>query len=365
MTSEIFLSQAQVADLVGGKPVTITIAPVASPPVASPPATSTKTAIMAYAAQLKAQGKYFSGQHTDMWPAALTPTSAAVAGAMIPVTTIESQSGENVAMLGVSLSYETDLNSWSPDVSSELASSWWAQGGLVQLTLWMNVPSSPLPGNPPGSTQASASTIHDMATPGTQVYANWQQMLQEIFGWIKTQVAGGNTFILRPWSEQNGSWRWYGAQNAQDMIAIWQQMWQLAESMGLNSNLIWMYNVNCDVGNYMSAYPGDAYVDWVSFDIYYTPLQIPAQATSGGMYESLLATGKPLIFAEMGLGSGTPPTNSVDDTQVETMMAQLPGVIGFCTWPSPYSIGSQNNCAELMKSANIVNLSGLPKGLTV
>lgn len=91
----------------------------------------------------------------------------------------------------------------------------------------------------------------------------------------------GYPVFLRPFHEFNGNWYSWGLPNQganpqadADFIAAWQHMVNVFRSQGaLNVKFVWcfsasaLHNLN-SWDNPANAYPGDSYVDWVSFDAY-------------------------------------------------------------------------------------------------
>lgn len=91
----------------------------------------------------------------------------------------------------------------------------------------------------------------------------------------------GIPVIWRPLHEAEGGWFWWGAKGPEPVIELWKIMYhRMTDYHGLN-NLIWMWNsVDQD------WYPGDNYVDMVSYDSY------PGDFNYGPIahrYEELLA----------------------------------------------------------------------------
>ncbi len=75
--------------------------------------------------------------------------------------------------------------------------------------------------------------------------------------------------LWRPWHEHTGTWFWWGANSASD--EEYKELYQYyLKAKGLH-NLVSVYNTSIeydDPETYLKRYPGDHYVDMVSFDAY-------------------------------------------------------------------------------------------------
>lgn len=79
--------------------------------------------------------------------------------------------------------------------------------------------------------------------------------------------------IFRPFHEQNGSWFWWGKNNAseQDFKALWRYTITYMRDMKKLHNLLYAYSPNgpfVDEASYLDRYPGDKYVDIMGIDSY-------------------------------------------------------------------------------------------------
>ena len=95
--------------------------------------------------------------------------------------------------------------------------------------------------------------------------------------------AFGSTIFLRPFHEFNGTWYTWGLANqggnaATDaaFISAWQHMVTIFRNQGAtNVKFVWCFSTGAlgnattsPWNNPANAYPGDAYVDWMSYDTY-------------------------------------------------------------------------------------------------
>ena len=77
--------------------------------------------------------------------------------------------------------------------------------------------------------------------------------------------------LFRPFHENSGGWFWWGTSTSADSYrAIWRYMVNYLQAKGVH-NLLYVYSPNGPIDNendYLSRYPGDAYVDVLGFDYY-------------------------------------------------------------------------------------------------
>lgn len=77
--------------------------------------------------------------------------------------------------------------------------------------------------------------------------------------------------LFRPFHENSGGWFWWGTSTSADSYrAIWRYMVNYLQAKGVH-NLLYVYSPNGPIDNesdYLSRYPGDAYIDVLGFDYY-------------------------------------------------------------------------------------------------
>ncbi|WP_199230744.1 glycosyl hydrolase [Promicromonospora sp. AC04] len=175
----------------------------------------------------------------------------------------------------------------------------WANGSLVALTWHACSPTV-------GSTcefdggvkkQISQGDFDQIVTGGTGLNQTWRQRMAEVVPYLRQLRDAGVPVLWRPFHEMNETWNWWGARPGGNGGAkIYQQMKDYFDAQGLD-NLIWVWNVQDNpAGNWASYYPGHAYVDVVSLDVWYKghPSQSDYQQIQS------IAGGKPIAIGEMG-----------------------------------------------------------------
>src|SRR5690606_2965150 len=101
------------------------------------------------------------------------------------------------------------------------------------------------------------------------VYSAMQSDIDSIAAQLKRLEEAGVAVLWRPLHEASGGWFWWGRPRtdgispAYAQVVLWRHIYErMVNDQGLQ-NLIWVWN-----GQSAGWYPGDAYVDIVSTDIY-------------------------------------------------------------------------------------------------
>ena len=134
--------------------------------------------------------------------------------------------------------------------------------------------------------------------------------------------------------EMNGHWYPWGTTGAKakDFVAAWRHLHDLFVKADA-TNVIWTWTPN--VVNPVpriklaSLYPGDAYVDWVGLDGYFTH---KGEQTFEELFEPSIKqirrfTEKPLMIVETGSEPGTMRARAIND--LFRSVAKAPDIIGF------------------------------------
>lgn len=134
--------------------------------------------------------------------------------------------------------------------------------------------------------------------------------------------------------EMNGHWYPWGTKTneAKDFVAAWRHMHQLfVDADAINVIWTWTPNVINPVSRTRLAplYPGDAYVDWIGIDGYFTR---SGQKTFKDLFKPTITevqafTNKPFLIVETGSESGPMRPKAISD--LFASVAAAPHVIGF------------------------------------
>lgn len=261
------------------------------------------------------------------------------------VSPIPAATGSQVAILGT-----TNDQAGSTEDVVGVSNAWLSQGGLVLVSQW---PHNPLK-------TVGSTNFGNVVIPGTAEYNAWHTYLDAQIAKFK-QING--TVIYRPFVELNGSWSWWVSnENTQQATfrLLWQQTHDYFAAQGV-TNVLWLFNVNdWDNGADVTAwYPGNAYVDIVSLDAY-----PPTTQGDTPVYDALVATGKPIMYAELGVhtsDNSAVTQHTYDNSSVlATIKANYPKIFAAVIWCQNYALPLQNGEAAFMSDPAIVTLSDIP-----
>lgn len=140
--------------------------------------------------------------------------------------------------------------------------------------------------------------------------------------------------LWRPFHEADGDWFWWGAKGSIIASKLYRLMFEYYTSILHLDNLLWVWN--CTV---KEAYPGDAYVDIVSMDIY---LKNYEKTDYRQQYEQLIQATSPnktAALAEVGY---------IPDIQMLSH-SHTPWAY-YMTWSKEFCIGERYNKISQIKS---------------
>ncbi|MCM1497827.1 MAG: glycoside hydrolase family 26 protein [Clostridium sp.] len=130
---------------------------------------------------------------------------------------------------------------------------------------------------------------------GTPEHTAFFQDLDVIAGELKRFCDADIPILWRPFHESEGTWFWWGAKGPKVASELYKLMYRYYTEVHHLDNLLWVYNCPAEGG-----YPGDEYVDVISWDIY---LQQYEETDYHDYYQRLLElnTGnKVAALAEIG-----------------------------------------------------------------
>lgn len=165
----------------------------------------------------------------------------------------------------------------------------WANNGLVNYMWHWNVPNSEAAWNNGVNnynfdgyafyTDQTSFDIREALKPGTWQNDFIMKDIEEVAGYLQLLEDENIPVIWRPLHEaagnygvySSGAWFWWGKHGPEPCKQLWRLLYdQLVNVYGLD-NLIWVWTVDLVrgyEGRNLEWYPGDEYVDIVSFDVY-------------------------------------------------------------------------------------------------
>jgi len=142
--------------------------------------------------------------------------------------------------------------------------------------------------------------------------------------------------IISYGQEMNGNWYSWGmggtdGSSAATYIAAYRHIVSIFREEGVN-NVTWLWDPNVSYGGspkLSTLYPGDAYVDWVGLDGYYsTPATTFTTLFTPSVTELRTFTSKPLLIAESGV-TGTAGPGQLEGLFAGASLAGAVGIVYF------------------------------------
>jgi mannan endo-1,4-beta-mannosidase len=168
--------------------------------------------------------------------------------------------------------------------STDRAIAWWRRGGIVTFCCHLFMDAGSPIGNPqfyvPSSNNGVGTTIdlNRVVVAGTSENTEFNAKLDLIAVELKRLRDARVPVLWRPFHECSGGWFWWGAKGPAPFIAAYRYMFDRFTSLHGLTNLIWVYNPTETGTNLETWYPGDAFVDLISFDFYPTTGTHPTRA---------------------------------------------------------------------------------------
>jgi mannan endo-1,4-beta-mannosidase len=196
------------------------------------------------------------------------------------------------------------------DLMIEEARKQAAAGSIITLCWHMLRPTEDEPGKPGvswrGSVQARLTDEQwqELITPDTLLHKRWEKYMDTAAGFLKQLQDAHIPVLWRPMHANNGRFFWWGGRPGPDGTAqLYREVYARMVYHHHLDNLIWVWNQNgpAPAGEFFRYFPGQKYVDVLSYDNY--------QSLSDRYYRELmdLAGGKPVALGEVP----TPPSAEV------------------------------------------------------
>ena len=157
--------------------------------------------------------------------------------------------------------------------------------------------------------------------------------MKAIAGYLEEFKEAGIPILWRPFHESDGTWFWWGSKGPEIARDLYLLMYDYYVNECHLDNLLWVWNCRLPEG-----YPGDAFVDIVSVDIYlpeYAPTDYAKE------YEELIratSTNKVAALAEVGY---MPDVDMLAESHTPWAY--------YMTWSKEFCIGEQYNSKENLR----------------
>lgn len=173
-----------------------------------------------------------------------------------------------------------------------------------------------------GSVQGELSDAQwqELITSDSPLHRRWEKYVDTAAAFLKQLQDARVPVLWRPMHENNGDFFWWGGRpGAYGTQQLYREMYNRMVNVHHLDNLLWVWNQNGPApgGEFYGYFPGQPFVDVVSYDSY--------RELSDRYYHELLtiADGKPIALGEVG----TPPSAEVLESQ--------PRWVWFMTWAGP------------------------------
>nr|WP_027872099.1 glycosyl hydrolase [[Eubacterium] cellulosolvens] len=214
----------------------------------------------------------------------------------------------------------------------ETALRWAASGdGIVTLSFhWF----SPLYGEDK-SFYAEHTTFdpEKVLVEGSPERAAFYHDLDEIAGELRRFLDAKIPVLWRPFHESDGTWFWWGSKGPSVARDLYILMYNYYTSVHHLDNLLWVWNCRTADG-----YPGDAYVDVISVDLYMEQYKATDYADDYYALIKNTTTTKVAALAEIGY---LPDPDLLEKSRI-------PWAYYMC-WSKEFCIGEQYNSIENLK----------------
>ena len=200
------------------------------------------------------------------------------------------------------------------DLMIEEAKKQAAAGSIIYFCWHMLRPTEDEPGKPMASWRGSVQARltddqwEELITPDTPLHQRWERYMDTAAGYLKQLQDARIPVLWRPMHENNGSFFWWGGRpGPMGTQQLYREVYARMTYVHHLDNLIWVWNQNgpAPAGEFARYFPGQKYVDVLSYDNY-------RNLDDRYYYEIMaLSEGKPVGLGEVG----RPPSPAVLKSQ--------------------------------------------------
>ncbi|MGG4036984.1 glycosyl hydrolase [Heyndrickxia ginsengihumi] len=263
------------------------------------------------------------------------------------VESIHSVTGKRPAIVGF------DLKDYSPSLAQHGISSkevlqaikWHREGGIVEIQWHWNAPKD-LKDWSHGyySNQTSFDIKYALSNHQSTDYKLLIRDIDAIAVQLETLQKANVPILFRPLHEAEGGWFWWGAKGPEPAKELYRLLFNRLTYHFKINNLIWIWNSSSP-----EWYPGDKYVDIVSYDSYPSPMSYNSVQNEYKKLAKLVRNKKIVTMSENG--SIPEPNNIFYDKAYWSW---------FLTWENCISTdNSLDHVRKVYNDPNVITLSDL------
>jgi mannan endo-1,4-beta-mannosidase len=312
-----------------------------------------KKAILKYLSELPHNNskRVISGQF-ESWGSAIKPLNDTANCLNI----VHRKTGKWVGLVGAEYHNGQQVNY---EKANQLFEQYWKQGGFCQLYLIMTNPSEPTSSNGGGRCD-----IKSVLNPKHSFNQYFYNELDKVANGLKELQQKGVVVFLNMFAEATANWFWWGGNEPNDFITLYQNAHDyLVTKKGLD-NLIFIYEPSCSDNLALKYYPGDGYVDIIGFSLF-VDHDKEMDSLSIQKYQELKKFGKPMAISQWGPRRGKDQTSSVDQPSADNLklirgiQRYYPEIVWWMNWNYAYSISTEYNSnfnsTELLTHPWVIN----------
>ena len=255
---------------------------------------------------------------------------------------IEEHTGEQPAIRGFDfMNYRGNGLVWD-DLCAERVIEWYNEKGGIPTVCWHWFCPGDIGRIGDGCfyTEQTTFSISKALTEGTEENAAMLKDIEYMATKFKQLQDAKVPVIFRPLHEAEGGWFWWGAEGAEPCVKLYRLLYdKFTKEYGIN-NLIWEWT-SYDYATSPAWYPGDEYVDIISYDKYNAKDGLPNGSAISSTFFNLIkmTNGNKLVAM------------SENDTipRVENLQNEMAGWLYFCPWYGWWLTGEQNNPVDWLK----------------
>lgn len=209
----------------------------------------------------------------------------------------------------IELDHAMNLDSVDFTLMNKLIREAHSRGGLIQISWHLD---NPVSGGQAWDTTRAVSKI----LPGAEFYDKYVSWIDKVASFLKNLKDDKGSLIpvfFRPFHEMSGGWFWWGNGHCTpgEYKELWKETVRLLRNQHHLDNLIFVYSTDKvrNTDQYLTWYPGDAWVDMIGLDFY------DRSGTPEGYTEPLKAS----LAMLKGVGTGHHKPYALTETGYETI----------------------------------------------